>query len=59
MRQTKQARVQRNGAGGNYIAILTLKVHWKDGTYDEQVVEMKHYKTKKGAEKKLKQWGVA
>ena len=56
MNQTKHARIARNGKGGNYIAILTQRVNWKDGTYNEQVIEMKHYQTRKGAEKKLKQW---
>ena len=59
MKQTKHTKIRQNGVGGNYIAILTLRVNWKDGTYNEQVMEMKHYQTRKGAEKKLKQWGVA
>ena len=58
MRQTKHTQIRQNGANGNFIAILTQRVHWQAGGYDDQVLEMKHYQTRKGAEKKLKQWGV-
>lgn len=59
MKQTKHTKIRQNGVGGNFIAILTQRVHWKDGGYDEQVLEMVHYKTRNGAEKKLQKWGVA
>ena len=57
MKQTKHTKISQNGTNGNYIAILTQRVHWKDGGYDDQLLDMRSYKTLKGAEKKLKQWG--
>ena len=63
MRQTKHTKIRQNGVGGNWIAILTQRVHPTNpvvaGGYDEQVLEVRHYQTLKGAEKKVKQWEVA
>jgi hypothetical protein len=54
----KTTEIKRNGGNGSYIAILKQTTNFKDGTSYEQVLDMKFYQTKKGAEKKLKEWGV-
>jgi len=62
MRQTKHTKIRQNGVGGNWIAILIQRVHpinpIIEGGYDEQVLEVVHYKTRNGAEKKCQKWGI-
>ncbi len=49
-------KVIKNGSNNGFTGMLIQIIKFKDGSFDQQVLQAKHYLLEKNAKKQVKKW---